>query len=192
MTQKTKDGSREHAHLPIERADAYAGTTLESVVARCAEELRTGGPSAALAYLNGRTRFRYTGMYQVDPPMLRNVHLFDRENPDLNVSGTVAPLDETYCGISYRTNEAFSTPDALHDARLRSHAARESVLSYDGVPIRMQNGLPSGSLCHYDIRPRLLSSAEQHILEAVSPMFARWLAENRAWPASRHNAAQFE
>ena len=69
MTQKTKDGSREHAHLPIERADAYAGTTLESVVARCAEELRTGGPSAALAYLNGRTRFRYTGMYQVDPPM---------------------------------------------------------------------------------------------------------------------------
>ena len=180
MLQETNDGRPRWRDLPMQRDETHTDDSLEAIVTCCDAELRRGGPVAALRYLNGRTRFRYTGVYRVDPPVLRNMRLFDRENPDLNVSGAVAPLEETFCSIVCATNGSFATPNALHDARLRTHAARESVLSYDGVPIRMPNGRVWGSLCHHDIRPRLLASAEQHILEAAAPLFARWLAENRA------------
>ena len=163
--------------LPMPRNNTRVVASLASVVTQCAAELQRSGVLAALAFLNERTRFRYTGVYHADPPLLRNVQLFDRENPRLNVSGDVAQLDETYCGITRTTNAPFATSNALHDARLRTHAARESVISYSGVPIRLDNRGPWGSLCHFDVRPRLLSPAELHILEAAAPLFARWLAE---------------
>lgn len=132
----------------------------------------------ALRFLNGRTRYRYTGLYHAEPPVLRNVHLFDRENPTLNVSGELKPLHETYCAITRETDSAFRTPDALVDARLVAHPARESILSYCGVPLHLGDGPPWGSLCHFDVRPRLLSTQELQVLEGVAPLFARWLAEH--------------
>lgn len=152
--------------------------SLADVLDRCADALHADGALAALRYLNGRTRFRYTGVYHAEPPLLRNVFLFDRENPRLNVSGEVAPLHETYCGISLVTNEPFATADAPHDERLRLHAAREVVISYSGFPIRMADGQPWGSLCHFDVRPRLLSADEQCVLAATAELFARWAAES--------------
>lgn len=154
--------------------------SLASVVTQCAAELQRSGVLAALAFLNERTRFRYTGVYHADPPVLRNVQLFDRENPRLNLSGEVVQLDETYCGMTRETNAPVTIADSLQDPRLRAHAARESVLSYGGVPIRLNNGRPWGTLCHFDVRPRLLSPAELHILEAAAPLFARWLTETGA------------
>ena len=64
------------------------------------EVLRTVGPVAALGYLNARVRFRYTGIFHPEPPLLRNFHLFDRENPTLNVSGNVIALVDGYCGLA--------------------------------------------------------------------------------------------
>ena len=152
-----------------------AESAMAAVVRRCTAELSAGGTLAALRYLNSRTRFRYTGIYHAEPPMLRNVDLFDRENPRVNVSGDVKPLDETYCGIICGTNARFATGDALGDARLSGHAARETVLSYSGAPIRLANGEACGSLCHFDTRPRLLSAEEMRVLEAIAPLFARCL-----------------
>ena len=175
--QRTINGTLGRREVPVTHGAQRATESPSAVVARCAAEFQRSGVLAALEFLNGRTRFRYTGVYHAEPPILRNIHLFDRENPHLNVSGDVAQLDETYCGITRTTNAPFETSNALHDARLRTHAARESVLSYSGVPIRLDNRGPWGSLCHFDVRPRLLSPAELHILEAAAPLFARWLAE---------------
>lgn len=160
---------------------ATAGTARSAAVKHAARELgvrlHADGPRAALAWLNARTRFRFTGLYHADPPLLRNVHLVDRENPTLNVSGEVCRLDETYCAITCVREAAFATTDATRDTRLVTHPARTSVISYAGVPLRLADGRAWGTLCHYDLRPRLLSRREADVLDAVAPVFAAWLEE---------------
>lgn len=155
----------------------------DGALTRIAAEVETllgrSGASAALGFLNARTRFRFTGVYHVEPPLLRNVHLYDRENPTLNLSGEASRLDETYCSITHRTGAPFATPDASNDPGLRAYAARASVLSYCGVPIGLDDGRPWGTLCHFDVRPRLLSSEELAVLAAVARVFGRLLSETR-------------
>lgn len=134
--------------------------------------------SQALSALNSRTRFRFTGLYRVEPPSLRNEYLFDRENPSLSLGGEVTPLSNTYCGIVAATKQPFVADDAPHDARLVAHPARESVVSYAGVPVRTADGRIFGTLCHFDLRPRILPPDELAILEAVSTVLSGWLARS--------------
>ena len=154
--------------------------TTRRVVREVRTRLRQSGALAALGWLNARTRFRFTGLYHAEPPMLRNLFLVDRENPTLNVSGEVCPLDETYCAITCADDVSFATPDARRDARLVEHAARLSVISYVGVPLRLSGGGAWGTLCHYDLRPRLLPPAELAHLDAVASVFSEWLAGHGA------------
>ena len=150
------------------------------VVAAMATRLQDGGARGALEFLNARTRYRFTGIYYADPPFLRNVFLYDRENPALKLtSGAVAPIDETYCGIVLATMREFTTGDGALDARLTEHPARESVISYAGVPLRLPNGCAWGTLCHFDVRPRLLLGAELEVLHAAAPLLMTWLREHQ-------------
>ena len=176
------DRTQQRDRAQDETTGVASETPFAGVAMRCAAELRAGGMVAALRYLNARTRFRFTGVYRADPPVLRNLYLFDRENPALNVCGDVVPLTGTYCAIAYGDNEPFTTDDAQRDERLRAHPARESVLSYCGVPLRDDRGRAWGTLCHYDVRPRLLSLPERHVLEDVAPLLVRWLAEKAVLP----------
>lgn len=155
---------------------------IEDVVGRVRSLLGSATIEDALRYLNGRTRFRFTGIFQVDPPVLRNVRLIDRENPALNMSGAVSTLDIGYCGVACASGAPFVTADAREDARLQSHPARESMISYAGVPIRTAGGVTWGTLCHFDVRPRILSPGELPVLEALTPHIAAWLARNWANP----------
>lgn len=136
------------------------------------EECLAMGLPAALAYLNGRTRHRYTGVYRFDPPMLRNVALFDRENPRLQM-GCDVPMEETYCSIVGVRRASFATGDAEHDEELVLHPARLSVMSYCGVPLFGGDGRCIGTLCHFDERPRLIPYGELPFLRqaacAVAP-----------------------
>lgn len=166
--------------LTLQRDDLI-GPAAETAGA-CAVILSAAGPMAALRFLNARVRFRFSGIYQADPPLLRNVHLYDRENPTLNVSGAVSRLDETYCAIVWDEERPFSTPDASSDVRLVTHVARERVQSYCGVPIRLASGRLWGTLCHYDVRPRLLPSSELELLELVAPWFAPRVADASSTP----------
>ena len=151
------------------------GARADEALARAVERaLEERGLTAAIALLNARTRFRYTGVYRAEPPELYNLCLHDRENPSLNVSGEVHPIEATYCSIVCATGQPFETPDALNDPRLRGHAALDTVLSYAGVPLRRPSGVPWGVLCHWDPRPRLLSSSESESLALVAPLIARW------------------
>ena len=172
----------ERMHEPVEEMllgdrELSRSAGLRSVCAtRVARVLQERGLHAALAFLNERTRYRFTGLYQADPPVLRNVGLFDRENPRIDVSGAVTKLDETYCAITASTAAPFSVQDARSDQRLVTHAARDSVLCYAGVPIRLGNGRAWGSLCHFDMRPRLLVREELDILASVAEVMPEWLA----------------
>lgn len=164
-----------HHTRPSPAPSDGATTTRLSLVRAIASALDAGDPIDALALLNARVRLRFTGIFQVDPPRLRNVLLFDRENPALNVSGGVSSLDIGYCGIVCATNTPFVTLDARLDERLENHPARHSMLSYAGVPIQMRSGIAWGTLCHFDTRPRFVSPSEIGLLEVVVPYFADWL-----------------
>lgn len=136
-----------------------------SVVARCLAALTSTGITAALSVLNERTRFRFTGVYETDPPVLRTVALFDRENPALQLAGGVVPIEGAH----------FVHGDSIIPAPSGSYAA---------APIRMSGGVRWGTLCHFDLRPRLLSPAECAILRAVAAMLARSLADDDVANAS--------
>lgn len=146
-----------------------------TIRARVVRVLASGGALGALALLNQRTRFRFTGLYRVVPPELHNVALFDRENPQLNVSGAVCGLTETYCSIVYDSGRPFRVGDAPADPRLTTHAARDSVQSYAGVPVRLPGGRILGTLCHFDGRPRIMASSELTVLQEIAPLLVPWL-----------------
>ena len=141
----------------------------------CAALLASEGPAAALCYLNGRTRFRFTGVYRAKPPLLLNVYLYDRENPALNLSGDVCRLEDTYCARVCGDERPFIILASLADPRLVAHAARERVQSYCGVPIWLDGGRLWGTLCHYDVRPRLLPSTEVEVMDRIATLLAAYV-----------------
>ncbi len=143
--------------------------------------LDSAGMLPALGMLNARTRYRFTGVYRVVPPDLRNEDLFDRENPTLSLGGDVTRLDDTYCGIVAATATPFLAIDSQSDPRLKKHPGRDSVVSYIGVPVRDSHGQIIGTLCHFDVRPRILPLDELALLESISFQVSGWLATH-----SRH------
>jgi GAF domain-containing protein len=161
---------------------AAAGTVGGNVEAHFHAALAADGMCAALAFLNARTRYRFTGLYRLEPPLLRNECLFDRENPSLSLGGETTPLAHTYCGIVAATHSAFLVDDSRNDARLTTHPARASVVSYVGVPIRAETGRVIGTLCHFDLRPRILPLDELTVLESISLSVSEWLSTGRSQP----------
>lgn len=137
--------------------------------------LRKKGVIGALGFLNERTRFRFTGLYQLVPPKLHNVSLFDRENPTLNVSGAVCELVDTYCSIVCESGAPLTIDDSTNDSRVAHHPKRDAIQSYAGVPVKNAAGRVLGSLCHFDGRPRLLPAGELAVLTSVAPLLATWL-----------------
>ncbi len=142
-----------------------------------ATRLRVPGILGALELLNLRTRFRFTGFYRVDAPVLRNVSLFDRENPTLCVGGDISMLDDTYCSIVAATGSSLTIADSTHDSRVAAHVARSSVVSYVGVPVRQASGCIYGTLCHFDARPRIAPRGELGILHAAASIISATLCE---------------
>ena len=160
---------------------------VHSPFAQISQMLRQHGMYAALEVLNLRTRYRYTGVYQVAPPLLRNVCLFDRENPRVRTMDDLV-LHDSYCGIVARSGESFAVKNSQTDARLTSHPARATMIAYHGFPLRDTTDRCFGSLCHWDVRPRLLPKGEAQLLHDVAPMIAHavLLQWRRAW---RHRDA---
>ena len=147
----------------------------DALIARAVANARSAlwrGAHAVLATLNARTRFRFTGLYRVEQPVLRNVALFDRENPMLRGAGQCSALTDTYCNIVAANALALAVADAATDGRLIGHPARGSVLSYVGVPVRDRAGRVAGTLCHWDTRPRLAPAGELVVLERVAALLA--------------------
>ena len=142
------------------------------------EILHLSGMHAALEYLNARTRCRFTGLFHVDPPLLRNVHLFDRENRHVNVCGGVHSIDIGYCGVVCQMGAPFLTSDAAHDPRLKLHPAKNSMLAYAGAPIELVQSGSWGTICHFDLRPRIIEVEELSVLGTVTPILADWVRQH--------------
>jgi len=159
-----------------------------SPFAQISQGLRQHGMYAALELLNLRTRYRYTGVYQFAPPLLRNVCLFDRENPRVRTMDDLV-LHDSYCGIVARSGESFAVKNSLTDERLTTHPARATIIAYHGFPLRDATDRCFGSLCHWDVRPRLLPSGEAQLLHDVAPMIAHAVLFPRRRARGRRDAS---
>jgi PAS domain S-box-containing protein len=127
------------------------------------------GVHEALRFLNSRTPHRFTALYRFDPPTLRNVAIFDSYAPDVK-KGDDTPMAETYCAIVGELQNSFTTADTRRDDRLRTHPARNTVISYCGVLLRDAAGRPYGTLCHFDLVPCEVPIREMPLMEAAAPL----------------------
>ncbi len=132
------------------------------VIEQLNSTLQESGVHAFLRELNARVPHRFTGIYRFDEPMLRNVKLFDRENPELEI-GADLPLSEAYCSILHRENLPFTSEDARTDPRLPAGVAMGATIAYCGVPL---GGY--GALCHFDLQPRPAFDAEIPVMAALA------------------------
>ncbi len=108
---------------------------------------------AALAYLLSLTDFRFIALFRRRGDKANAAVFYDREQPDLLFVDEV-PASATYCALAIESRSPFNTGNALQDPRLTTHAAREAVQSYWGLPVMTPEGEILGTLCHYDVVPR--------------------------------------
>jgi GAF domain-containing protein len=147
---------------------------LNATTHRFVRHLEEDGLRVALGYLNSTTRFRYTGAYRFNPPLLCSIEIFDRENPAIALAAEVE-MRTTYCSIIGLDQGGFAVDDAAYDPRVSNHPAREKFAAYCGVPLRNGSGEPFGTLCHYDPRPRIGTAEQLELLDQVAPIVAAYV-----------------
>lgn len=127
--------------------------------------LDTGGLDAVLRYLNGRTPYRFTGLYRYDGDLLRNIALFDSWHREVR-RGDDTPLRETFCAIVRETGDWLDVrhgPDEPRFPWMHDNA----VVCYSGALIRDDAGEPFGTLCHFDVQRCESSSSDVELLRAA-------------------------
>ena len=129
--------------------------------------LRSKGLRPALIFLNHLTDHRFSALYQFEDDRLRNLYFYDREYPEVESTDEI-PVTASYCVFLRDSGTLFHTSDALRDHRVRSHPQREKVQAYCGVPILDAEGELFGSICHFDLEPRVISDDDVDLMEAVA------------------------
>jgi GAF domain-containing protein len=147
-----------------------------SIVGKFRTILERQGIHDALRGLNGRTAHRYTGVYLLDPPFMRSLHLVDVQRPHLR-KGEDVPTRATYCSLLIQKGANLAFEDSLVDgaALTAGHPAREEVRAYAGVLLSDPSGLPFGTLCHFDEVPCDFSRDELALMESIAPFVVRAL-----------------
>ena len=136
--------------------------------------LDENGLHAALAYLNSRTPYRFTGVYRFEGETLRNVCLFDRWSPETS-AGSDAPMAETFCAIVRQQPEGIQVDDGRTDERF-PWMANNAVVCYCGTMLRDAAGKAYGTLCHFDVQRCQPSHQELALLQAAAPLVYRHVA----------------
>lgn len=144
---------------------------LRRTFADFAVKVRSDGVREALAQLLTLTDYRFIGIWRFENGKANAAVHFDRENPD-QLTATEVPDTATYCCYVRESGQPFMTPNALIDARVAAHPAREQVLSYCGVPVMDSSGVILGTLCHYDLVPRDPSQVNLELMLNVSSFLA--------------------
>jgi GAF domain-containing protein len=80
------------------------------------------------------------------------------------------PRDVSVCGHVVARNEILVVQDLARDPRFANNPflKERGFRFYAGIPLRGPNGLPIGSLCILDTKPREMSGQEQQLLQIVA------------------------
>jgi GAF domain-containing protein len=142
--------------------------------------LAESGIYEALKCINTLAVHRFTALYGFDGPMLRNVCLIDKENPEIYGMDDL-PVDQSYCLYVRNSNQTFITENSIIDTRVTGHPKQESIQSYCGMPLIAPNGSMLGTICHFDLKPINFTDDEVHLLETITPDLVTWLEK---WQSS--------
>lgn len=125
-----------------------------------------------LAFLNGMTGHRFTGLFRFDGGNLLNVSIFDREE-SLGAMPTI-PIEASYCVFVRDGQSPFAVENSMGDERVAGHSKRLDIQSYCGVAVRGEDGAMIGTVCHFDSRPMPADGHMMEFLEQASPLLARF------------------
>ena len=129
--------------------------------------LKSEGLWEALRFLNRGIPYRFTGVYRYDGTMLRNIVLFDRNDPTVR-HGDDFPMIDAPCARVGEHGGQLVVEDFVTDPRfLRSFAP---IVSYCGALIRSTDGSDFGTICHFDIKPCQTSHTHAALLKRVAPV----------------------
>lgn len=131
----------------------------------------TDGIRSALYAVLRQSDYRFIGIFRFQGGKATSVVHVDRQ--DLSVL-QASEVDDTatYCSFVRDGQRPFVTSNASTDVRTASHVARDTVLSYCGVPIVTAGGELIGTLCHYDLTPRDPAQLDLALLAQVSQALA--------------------
>jgi hypothetical protein len=107
------------------------------------------GVRGVLRVLNEGVSHRYTAVYEVRGTVLHNLYVFDKLNPGVRPFQDEL-LTDSYCDLVWTSQTPVKIIDAAQDPEAKQHAAFAKFKSYCGAPLRNQNGLMWGTLCHFD------------------------------------------
>jgi CheY-like chemotaxis protein len=141
--------------------------------------LSAQGVHEALAFLNRRAPYRFTGVYQFDGVTRQGVGLFDKLDPK-TVRGEPAPLRETFCSLVESSRQPVIVSDASTDPLTLEHPARADVRAYCGVILRHLDGTPFGSLCHFDVVPVPAAPGVLDMLLHAAPLLSAAVADRES------------
>lgn len=147
-------------------------TPASQAFARYEAVLASAGLRASLAYLLEQTDYRFIGIFRFEDGKANAAVHYDREHPEVLFAQEV-PDTATYCCYVRDARGAFTTADAMLDARLADHPARAAVAAYCGVPVMDAEGVLLGTLCHYDIVPRDPAQVDLDLMLQVASALAQ-------------------
>jgi GAF domain-containing protein len=147
--------------------DSKKTISTEAAFHRFTELVAHAGLRPALAYLLSLTDYRYIAIFRGHGDMATAAVYYDRDNPEILRVDEV-PASATYCALANDAKAVFTTANALEDARLTSHPARQTVQSYWGLPVMTPEGQILGTLCHYDDVPRDPSQVDLELMIEVA------------------------
>ncbi len=141
----------------------------ESALPKLKIVFASGGPRAAIAFLNSLTDHRFTSLYRFDGETLRNITFYDREHPDLEICEDI-PVMASYCVFVRDSGRMFMTAEAQNDDRVQNHPKQRTVQSYCGVPLLDRAGKLFGTICHFDFKPRRIADLDVELLEYMATL----------------------
>lgn len=88
------------------------------------------------------------------------------------------PLDSSLCGHAILQGDFIEIPDTLNDTRMADNplcTSEPGFRFYAGAVLKGANGLPLGTLCVLDHKPRVLSDHQRKVLRVLSRHIMREL-----------------
>ncbi len=98
------------------------------------------------------------------------------------LNDTETTRDISFCGHAILGAQLFKVPNALQDPRFAGNPfvqGNPEIRFYAGVPLRSGNGHAFGTFCVLDRQSRVLSVAEEHILQRLALVAESLLEERR-------------
>jgi PAS domain S-box-containing protein len=101
----------------------------------------------------------------------------------LGVDAPETPRDIAFCAHAIQQRDLFLVPDATQDGRFAANPLVTGDMSlkfYAGAPLETPDGLPLGTLCVLDRRPRELTEEQRYSLQALARQVVAQLELRRA------------